>query len=332
VRKLNQQKRKLAAAILSVISNSALIIMKIAAGILSGSVSIISEAIHSFVDLLAAFIALFSVKTSHTPPDSAHPFGHGKIENISGAIEALLIFLAAVWIISEAIDKILYKKPLVSLDLAIVVMMLSALVNWRVAGFLFKVGGETDSIALEADAWHLQTDVYTSLGVMASLAFIRLGNLLFPEVYLQWLDPVCAIAVALLITHTAYKLTLRSAQDLLDARLPEDEEAWLRRLIAEYQPALHGFHKLRTRKAGNFRFVEFHIKVDPAMSVETSHDITEDLSVHIEERFPGASVTIHTEPCDKCEGNCLKGCLLSRTEREDMHRRVAGRNFHAGEA
>ncbi len=315
----DQQRRKLAAARLSVISNSGLIIIKIIAGLLSGSVSIISEAIHSGVDLLAAFIALFSVKTSHVPADELHPFGHGKIENISGTIEALLIFIAAGWIVYEAVDKLLYVRPLTSLGLGMAVMLISALVNWAVSRFLFKVGREADSIAIQADAWHLRTDVYTSSGVMAGLALIWLGGLLVPETNLHWLDPVCAIAVALIIIHAAYELTVKSAMDLLDAKLPEDEEIWIGGLISEYRPSLHGFHKMRTRKSGNFRFVEFHIKVDPDMSVEASHHITEELSSRIEKQYPKASVTVHTEPCDgKCQDHCLAGCLLNEIERDKL--------------
>lgn len=170
------QRRKMAAARLSVYSNSGLILVKLIVGVLSGSVSIISEAIHSGVDLLAAFIALFSVRTSHIPADDIHPFGHGKIENISGTIEALLIFLAAGWIVYEALDKLMNVKPLESLGLAVGVMMVSSAVNWLVSSLLFRVGRESESIALQADAWHLRTDVYTSLGVMASLALIWLGG------------------------------------------------------------------------------------------------------------------------------------------------------------
>lgn len=313
------QRRKMAAARLSVYSNSSLILIKVIAGVLSGSVSIISEAVHSGVDLLAAFIALFSVKTSSLPADEVHPFGHGKIENISGTIEALLIFLAAGWIVYEAIDKLMNVKPLAALSLGVGVMMVSSVVNWLVSSILFRVGRESESIALQADAWHLRTDIYTSLGVMTGLALIWLGGIIYPRVYLQWLDPACAIFVALIITHAAYKLTVTSGRDLVDAKLPEEEERWIMHLISEYRPSLHGFHRLRTRKAGNFRFVEFHIKVDPDMSVESSHDITEELATRIEKHFPKASVTVHTEPCGtECEEKCLAGCFLSQHERDNM--------------
>jgi cation diffusion facilitator family transporter len=304
-------RRKIGVALLSVISNMALTAVKLMAGFLIGSVSILSEAIHSAMDLLAALIALVSVRKSGMPADTRHPFGHGKIENISGTIEAILIFAAAGWIIYEAVDRVFEPKPLEEFGWGIGVMFFSAVVNTVVSALLFKVGKETDSVALQADAWHLRTDVYTSAGVMLSLLLIWIGERVFVGIHLDWLDPVAAIGVALLIMKAAYDLTVQSARDLLDARLPEDEETWIHQLIRSHGADVHGFHDLRTRKAGGFRFVEFHMKVDSHMTVEDSHRITEEIADRIEKQFPGASVTIHTEPCDgSCDAKCLDGCLL----------------------
>lgn len=320
---MDAQSRKVRVAALSVISNTTLMVMKLIVGLLIGSISIISEAIHSGVDLIASIIALFSVKTSSLPPDKRHPFGHGKIENISGSIEALLIFTAAGWIIFEAFQKLQKPEPLQTLEWGVGVMMVSVAANYLVSRMLFKVAKETDSIALEADAWHLRTDVYTSAGVVVSLALIWSGQAFFPGLDLKWLDPVAAIAVALLIIKAAYDLTMRSSKDLLDTTLPPEEKAWIRQRILHHQPVIHGFHQLRTRKSGHFRFVEFHLKVDPEMSVQISHAITEDLSLDIEKQFPSTSVMIHIEPCDgDCEGNCLQGCLLPEQRRREQQRRL----------
>lgn len=314
---MDLQNRKLTVARLSVLSNTVLVVMKLAVGLLIGSVSIMSEAIHSGVDLLASLIATFSVSTSGIPADTRHPFGHGKVENISGTIEALLIFLAAVWIIYEAVKKLLNPEPIEYVGWGVCVMLISTAVNIIVSKMLFKVAKETDSVALEADAWHLRTDVYTSCGVMVSLAIIWLGHRVTPNPDIHWLDPVAAIGVALLIMGAAYRLTLQSAQDLMDVNLPADEEAWIRNLIVIHKPVIHGFHRLRTRKAGSTRFVDFHIKVDPCMSVEDSHEITDELSRSIENHFPNTSVTVHTEPCNgNCVGKCLSGCLLPENERQ----------------
>lgn len=310
-------KRKIRAARVSVISNAILVAGKLIVGLMIGSVSIMSEAIHSGVDLLAAVIALFSVSTSSLPPDRNHPFGHGKVENISGTVEAVLIFAAAGWIIFEAVKKISAPRPIETIGWGVLIMLVSSFVNLLVSGMLFKVGRETDSVALQADAWHLRTDVYTSVGVMTSLLAIWAGGFLLPGTDLGWLDPAAAIAVALLIIKTAYKLTLDSARDLLDVQLPEEEETWIQGLIREHAPDVHGFHRLRTRKSGHYRFVEFHLKVDPLMSVKASHLITEDLSRQITEKFPETSVTIHIEPCRAgCNGYCLSGCFLSEEERK----------------
>ena len=302
-------KQKVAVALLSVISNTVLVLLKIIVGILIGSVSVISEAIHSGVDLLAAVIALFAVRTSSKTPDEGHPFGHGKVENLSGSIEAVLIFLAAGWIIYEAVKKIITPQPLDTPGLGVLVMFVSTIVNIWVSRKLFKIGKETDSVALLADAWHLRTDVYTSLGVMVGLGLILTGERIFPGVHFDWIDPFAAIAVALLILRAAYELTVQSTRDLLDVSLPE-EEKWIRHDLARQDLPIRGFHHLRTRKAGATRFVELHIVLDRDMSIQESHRISEEVAARIRERFPGTQVTVHEEPCGGgCTANCLTGCL-----------------------
>jgi cation diffusion facilitator family transporter len=308
---MESERLKIKVAALSVASNTTLVIMKLAVGLMIGSVAMISEAIHSGFDLVAALIALFSVKTSSLPADAHHPFGHGKIENISGTVEALLILGAAVWIIVEAIGKLRNSEPIGAIGWGVAVMLISSVLNIVVSEILFRVGRQTDSIALQADAWHLRTDVYTSAGVMVSLALMWLLQKFVPGRDFFWLDPVAAIAVALLILKAAYDLTIQSARDLLDVKLPKSEIDWITQLIVRHQPAVRGFHHLRTRKSGRFRFIEFHLLVDPLMSVQASHDITEDLTQAIRGQYPEASVMIHIEPCDgKCSRNCREGCLL----------------------
>jgi cation diffusion facilitator family transporter len=295
---------------LSVASNSCLVLFKVIVGVLIGSVSIISEAIHSGMDLLASIIAMFSVKTSSVPADDLHPFGHGKIENISGFVEAVLIFVAAFWIIFEALKKLNSSQVIEYAGWGVVVMFFSSGVNYIVSRKLFQVGKEADSIALKADAWHLRTDVYTSAGVMAGLGIIWTGHKLFPASDINWIDPVAALFVAILILRTAYELTVNSIRDLIDVKLPPEEEDCIRNIIG-HQLAINGFHQLRTRRAGNIRFVEFHIKVDPQMSVLDSHNITQILEKNIRQKFPESAITIHIEPCDgECEDICEAGCFL----------------------
>src|SRR5450759_1191495 len=204
---------KVSIARLSILTNTLLLILKMAVGLLSGSVSIISEAIHSSMDLIAAIIAFLSVRVSDNPPDSRHPYGHGKIENISGVIEALLIFVAAIWIIVEAVKKLFEEKiELDSIALGSIVMLISAIINTIVSRRLYKVARATKSIALEADALHLKTDVYTSLGVAIGLGLIIVTGI-------NWLDPVIAILVAMFIIRESYLLLKKAFTPLLDLSL-----------------------------------------------------------------------------------------------------------------
>jgi len=310
-----RDKQKASAAKLSVISNSTLVLLKLFIGTAIGSVSVISEAIHSGVDLLAAVIAWSAVRISGKPADRDHPFGHGKIENISGTVEALLIFLAACAIIFEAAKKLANPQPLEEPGLGVAVMLVSAVANIMVSRKLFSVGKETDSIALQADAWHLRTDVYTSTGVMVGLGIIWFGRILLPEADLKLVDPLVAIGVALLIIKAAYKLTVESARGLMDVSLPSDEEDKIRKCIAAFAPTVRGFHRLRTRKSGPYRFVEFHARVDSSMSINESHRITDMISSSIKECLPNTIVTIHIEPCNctlATDESC--GCQLSDDE------------------
>jgi cation diffusion facilitator family transporter len=319
---MDPAKRKTTVAGLSVISNATLVVLKLVAGLAIGSVSVISEAIHSGVDLLASAIAYFAVRTSGKPADERHPFGHGKLENISGTVEALLIFVAAGWIIYEAVKKILVPRPIDEPVWGILIMLISAGANLVVSHLLFKVGRQTGSIALEADAWHLRTDVYTSAGVMAGLGILWLGDRFAPHLGDWWhlLDPVAALVVAALIIKAAWHLTVESARDLMDVSLPE-EEAEIRKVLRAFVPALHGFHRLRTRKSGPMIFIDFHIFVPSKMSVGDSHRLAHEVSEKIQSHFGGSSVTVHVEPCaGNCETRCIEGCLLTDAERQQMRR------------
>ena len=304
-------KEKTRAASWSVISNASLTVGKLAVGLLIGSVSVISEAIHSGVDLLAAVIAWFAVRSADKPADGHHPYGHGKFENVSGAVEALLIFVAAVWIIFEAIRKLLHPAEIQTVGWGVAIMTASSLVNIVVSGYLFRVGKKTDSQALLADAWHLRTDVYTSAGVLFGLAVIWAGERFYPDVDWHWVDPVAAIAVALLIIKAAYDLTRDSTRDLLDASLPPDEVRWIGEYVSAAGFPIRSFHSLRTRKAGPYRFLDFHVAVPGSMSVSESHDIASRIEAGIMQRFPGSSVTVHIEPCDgeNCDRSCREGCI-----------------------
>ncbi|MCX6334180.1 MAG: cation diffusion facilitator family transporter [Bacteroidia bacterium] len=278
---------KVKTARLSIISNTLLIIMKVAVGILSGSVSIISEAIHSAMDLVAALIAFFSVKVSDNPPDSEHPYGHGKVENISGVIEAVLIFIAAALIIIEAIKKLMGAEiELENLWVGSLVMAISAVVNIVVSRKLYKVARETKSVALEADALHLKTDVYTSAGVAVGLLLILITDI-------KWLDPVVAILVALFIIKESYELLRRAFWPLLDSAWSEDEVESLEKKLNDMEV---NYHELRTRMSGNYRFIDIHVELPKDESVGDAHKYCDEIEDELMASFDNLNVTIHIEP------------------------------------
>lgn len=281
--------RRVKFALLSILSNTTLIILKIIAGILSGSVSIISEAIHSGMDLVASLVAFFSVKKSSMPADRSHPYGHGKIENVSGIVEGLLIFVAAAMIINEAYKKIFEPVKIEQATVAIAVMFTSALINFVVSRKLYKVSQEEDSMALEADALHLKTDVYTSLGVGLGIILIKLTGILV-------LDSIVAMLVALLIIKEAWELTKNAFDYLLDARLSDAEEEEIEKVIKEHSDQFMDYHKLKTRKSGNMKHIDFHITVDPELTVRETHVIIGNIKRDMSQKFKNTRVNIHIDP------------------------------------
>jgi cation diffusion facilitator family transporter len=280
--------RKTRVVLVSVVSNALLIVFKIAAGVVMGSVAVISEAVHSGIDLLAAVVAYIAVRMAEKPADDEHPFGHGKFENISGFFEALLIFAAAGLIIYEAARKLFYSFEVENLDWGMGVMAVSATVNFFVSRILFSAAKKHGSIAIEADALHLWTDVFTSVGVLFGLLLIRLTG---------WhiLDPVIAIVVAGLILKASIDLTARSIGDLADNRLPDSEMETIRTVVGRF-PEVTGYHKLRTRRSGSRREIDVHIKIDGNATVAAAHGLSFRIETAIKKELPGAYVTIHMEP------------------------------------
>lgn len=285
--------RKSKFALLSICSNTVLIVFKIIAGVLSGSVSIISEAIHSGMDLAASIVAFLAVRSSAKPADKDHPYGHGKIENISGAVEGVLIFVAAGMIISESAKKIFEPAEIENAFVAVAVMMAASLVNLLVSRKLYQVAKEEDSMALEADALHLKTDVYTAFGVGLGILLIKLTGFAI-------LDPIVAILVALLIVKEAWELCKNAIEHLLDVRLTDEEELEIdkviRKVMDEYKQQLIDYHKLKTRKSGNKRHIDFHITLNPDITVKEAHDIVGRLKKGMNEKFSNTRVNIHIDP------------------------------------
>lgn len=282
--------RKRFAATLSVISNSTLVVLKLLVGLLTGSVSVLAEAIHSANDLVASVIALVSIRIAERPPDREHPYGHGKAESISAAVEAVLIAGAGLWIVLEAVQKILKRQAVEHLGWGAGVMVMSVVLNTIVSRYLFRVAREEDSPALEADAHHLATDVYTSLGVAGGLGLVWLTG---------WhiVDPVVAIAVALLIMRIGCSLTLKSLHHLMDARLPTTEIARIEDIL-NGETRIHSWHNLRTRKSGNVRHIDLHIVFRNDATLMEAHEVADALEKRIAEELAPAHVVIHVDPYD----------------------------------
>ena len=292
---------KTGVAALSVGSNLTLTLLKLVIGLFTGSVSVIAEAIHSGVDLLASVIAYFAVRTSARPPDDDHPYGHGKIENISGTIEALLIFLAAGLIVNEAVGRLLSDAPAPHVDLGLVAMGVSVVANTVVSRMLFNVARRTDSVALEADAYHLTTDIATSVGVFVGLVVVKITGFAF-------LDPIIALFVAGLIVKAAWDITRKSFVDLLDRSLPDDERAVIESVLNEHADLVVGFHRVRTRKAGADRHIDLHLVVNGEQSVAAAHDLCDHLERDLYQAIGSCTVTIHVEPCRQNCGRCDVKC------------------------
>lgn len=292
------QQQKQQVAYLSVASNSLLVLVKLFVGFLTGAVSIISEAAHSGVDLMAAIIAWFAVRKSGKPPDEEHAYGHGKIENISGAVEALLILGAAGWIVYESVGKLSGNNSLEYLHYGMAVMLLSIVVNYFVSRRLFAVAKLTGSHALEADAIHLKADIWTSVGVLTGLAAVQLTGLV-------WLDPLIAIAVSGVIFKAGYGMTKKSIYELMDMSLPREEEEQIIRIIQSH-PAVINCHELRTRRSGSIRMIDVHIILNKDMHLDKAHAVCDELEASICEVFGICDVVIHLEPCGYHEefGTC----------------------------
>lgn len=288
---------KLAAARISIVSNTFLTLGKLAVGITMNSVSVISEAIHSGLDLIAALIAYFSVQESGKPADDVHRYGHGKFENVAAIIEAFLILAAAAIIIWQAVEKLYRGGEVESLNLGILVMGVSAGVNLVVSGILMRTARNTNSPALEADAWHLRTDVYTSLGVFGGIIAIKLTGL-------NYLDPVIALAVTVLIIKAAVDLLRKSAGSIVDVRLSDEEERLIREVLDRHRGKYVHYHKLRTRRSGSERHVDLHLVVPRRRAIYLAHELCDQIEKDTGDIMPGVNVLIHTEPCRPGRNDC----------------------------
>jgi cation diffusion facilitator family transporter len=281
------------AAAVSIASNTALILLKVVAGAVTGSVAILTEAIHSTIDLLASIVAFFSVRQAEEPPDREHRYGHEKFENVAAGVEGMLILVGSGIIVYAAARQLVQGGELHSLGFGIGVVAFAALANLVVSSWLFGQARKHESPALKADAAHLRTDAYTSCGVLIGLALVHWTGE-------EWIDPVVALLIAVAIVATGFRLVAESWRELVDQSLPGDEVAAIRGCVDEFGVrGVVGFHKLRTRRAGRVRYVDLHVQFKAGTTLEGAHETAHALQDAIRDRLAGADVLIHLEPEDR---------------------------------
>ena len=276
---------------LSIAASIVIICLKTVAYWLTDSVGLLSDALESVVNLVAASVVLIVLTIAARPPDEDHPYGHDKAEYFSSGVEGGMIFIAALGIAIAAVERLIHPRPLEQVGAGLSISLVASIINFAVARVLLKASREHDSITLEADARHLMTDVWTSIGVLISVGAVVFTGWL-------WLDPVIAIAVAINITWTAVGLVRRSVLGLMDTALPEAELDVIHKVLEPSGRAGIRYHALRTRRAGARRFVSMHLLVPGAWSVQRGHDLAEDIEASIREKLPNTTITVHLEPLE----------------------------------
>ena len=290
---------------LSLVIVIGLIVLKVVAGVITGSLSTLAQAADSFLDLFAIAVTFFAIRIAIKPADGEHPFGHGKVENIAAIVQAILIFTAGGLIIYSAVNRLITETVIELTEVGIGVMLVSIIASIFLSRHLLRVARTADSAALEANARNIAADVYSAAAVLAGLIAVRFTGLLI-------IDPIIALLVALLILKVAYDVLRRSFGELIDVRLPEAEENAIRASVMEHGGEVVGFHKLRTRKSGNQRYIDLHMVMPKEISVEDAHHLCDHLEQDIGNRLRHTSVTIHVEPCDEECDQCTVICRWRR--------------------
>ena len=282
--------KKKFSAFISIISNVILTLLKIIAGYFSGSISIVSEAIHSLSDVFASVLTFFSVSKSSLPADSDHPYGHGKYEDMSGFIEGLLIVFASLYIIYEALNKIITNNIMqTESNLGIIVMFVAVIANVIVSNVLFKTAKESNSVSLYADAQHLRTDIYSSLGVLGGLILIKItGYYIF--------DSIIAVLIALFIFKTGYNISKKTIANLLDHSLDEDDIEKIKNIIKQFPNTKLKENGIKTRQTGPSIDIDLILQFEGNTTIYNCHKICDEIETMITATFGNCQISIHSEP------------------------------------
>jgi cation diffusion facilitator family transporter len=280
------------AAAVSIASNSSLIALKLAAAAITGSVAILSEALHSMIDLIASVIAFVSVRRADEPADVEHPYGHEKLESLAASIEGMLILAGAALIVYEAVHRLTTGAGVEKLGVGIAVIGFAALANVTVSLFLRRQASLHRSPALAGDAAHLGTDALTSFGVLIGLVLVQITGA-------EWIDSAVAIGVAIVIVSAGVRLMRQSASELVDEAPPPAEMDRIEQAIARARsdsPEVVGYHKLRARASGRRRYIDLHVQFREGTSLERAHHVAHEMRDAIESDLGDAEVLIHLEP------------------------------------
>ena len=279
------------AAVVPVLSNAFVLVLKAVVGLMTGSIAVLSDAMDSFEDVGASLFDLWSVRLSAKPADQEHPYGHGKVEGIAATAEGLLIGGGGVFIFYQAIHRLISGQAEIGVGLGLVAMIVTAFVNLGVVFHIARAAKETGSLVLTAASRHLWTNVAQAIAVITALVLVGLTGR-------REFDAIVALLLSAFLVFSAARIIMGATRQIMDVRLPLDEEEVIQGALRRYEGQVVGFHKLRTRRSGHQRYVELHLIVDPKRSVEEIHTVCDGIEGDIQERLPGAEVTIHVEPDD----------------------------------
>jgi cation diffusion facilitator family transporter len=290
--------RKRGAASLSLGYNVTLTAAKIVAAVLTGSVSLLSESVHSATDVVASAIALVSVRAASVPPDEEHPYGHGKIESLAGFGESILLLGIVGYIVFEAIQRLIAHSEVQNLGVGLWVMGASAVSSFVVGKYVARVGSDTNSIALKSNGQHLMVDFWTSVGVLAALILTRITGV-------TWVDSIFALLLAAWISFGAWRMLRVAFDELIDRTLPDHELQAVHQILCN-EPGVLSYHRLRARHSGHVHFVDVHVVVPNEWSVIQAHNLADRIEKRINTELAPAQTVVHIDPYD--EAKEVKGC------------------------
>lgn len=299
-------RKKIRAARISVIVASSLAIMKLATGLITGSMAVLASAVDSLLDILMSSVNFVAIRKAEEPADQGHPFGHGKYETVATLIQAFVITISGSWIIFESARRLIQGIELKRIEGGVGVLLISLFVSIGISRYLKRIAKETDSSALEADSLHFSMDVYTNLALATGLIVVHFTAL-------PWIDPLLSVAVGIYILTEAFRLVRHGMRDVLDAELPVGVRDSVTSLIEAHREHLIDYRNLRTRRAGSQKFMDLEMVVCRHLSVEEAHNIADLLEKKIQKSINGADITIHIEPCLKEDCPGMAACTSEKT-------------------